>query len=171
MTTTKSAVMGLPIRVRLPCERCGTLHIDRGEFATERHHTHQCEKCGLVWRPAEEDTIGVQFLYDQTKPEQVKITGSWWLPVELSYAELYDRSFQELKATKLIPTEMSHTDRVLANLRKHFHGWATVDFKEATLHFKFISGVKDTVDKINKALSWYGRPEGLASIRVTWNEP
>jgi len=55
------------IRMRLPCEACGELHIDKGEFATKPHHTHQCENCGLVWRPAIEDTIGVKFLWEQSK--------------------------------------------------------------------------------------------------------
>jgi len=55
------------IRMRLPCEACGELHIDKGEFATKPHHAHQCENCGLVWRPAIEDTIGVKFLWEQSK--------------------------------------------------------------------------------------------------------
>lgn len=56
-----------PIRMRMPCENCGTLHIDEGAFATKPHHTHQCEECGLVWRPAIENTVGVKFLWEQSK--------------------------------------------------------------------------------------------------------
>ena len=56
-----------PIRMRLPCESCGRLHIDEGDFATKPHHTHQCEACGLVWRPAEQCTVGVMFLWPQAK--------------------------------------------------------------------------------------------------------
>lgn len=56
-----------PIRMRIRCEMCGTLHIDEGEFATKPHHTHQCEVCGLVWRPAVENTLGVKFLWEQSK--------------------------------------------------------------------------------------------------------
>lgn len=59
--------MSGPVRMRLPCERCGTLHIDRGEFSTRPHHTHQCEECGLVWRPAIVDTVGVRFLWEQSE--------------------------------------------------------------------------------------------------------
>jgi hypothetical protein len=51
-----------PIPMRLTCPGCGALHIDVGVFATKPHHTHACQHCGLVWRPAIVDTVGVQFL-------------------------------------------------------------------------------------------------------------
>ena len=51
-----------PIPMRLVCEDCGVLHLDEGEFATKPHHTHACQHCGLVWRPAVVCTVGVQFL-------------------------------------------------------------------------------------------------------------
>jgi hypothetical protein len=51
-----------PIPMRLHCPECGELHIDVGEFATKRHHTHACQGCGMVWRPAIVATVGVQFL-------------------------------------------------------------------------------------------------------------
>lgn len=51
-----------PIPIRLPCPACGKLHIDEGEFATKVHHTHACQFCGMVWRPAVVPTVGVQFL-------------------------------------------------------------------------------------------------------------
>lgn len=51
-----------PIPMRLPCPSCHALHIDEGEFATKAHHTHACQECGQVWRPATVPTIGVQFL-------------------------------------------------------------------------------------------------------------
>jgi predicted RNA-binding Zn-ribbon protein involved in translation (DUF1610 family) len=51
-----------PIPMRLPCEACGKLHIDVGEFATKPHHTHTCQHCGLTWRPAKEHTVGVQWI-------------------------------------------------------------------------------------------------------------
>lgn len=42
----------------------GHRHVDRGAFATKakRHHTHACQECGIVWRPAIEESVGVQFL-------------------------------------------------------------------------------------------------------------
>jgi hypothetical protein len=52
----------LPIPMRLPCPACSTLHIDEGEFATKPHHTHACQGCGMVWRPAIVPTVGVRFL-------------------------------------------------------------------------------------------------------------
>lgn len=50
------------ISVRLNCPECGELHIDEGEFATKPHHTHACQHCGMVWRPALVNTVGVRFL-------------------------------------------------------------------------------------------------------------
>lgn len=50
------------IPILLWCPECGERHIDAGEFATKSHHTHACQKCGMVWRPAIQPTVGVQFL-------------------------------------------------------------------------------------------------------------
>lgn len=44
------------------CPQCGERHIDAGEFATKPHHTHACQECGHVWRPAIIATVGVNFL-------------------------------------------------------------------------------------------------------------
>lgn len=46
----------------LTCPMCNTRHIEEGEFALKPHHTHACQKCGTVWRPAKVNTHGVQFL-------------------------------------------------------------------------------------------------------------
>lgn len=51
-----------PIPMRLHCPECLALHIDEGEFATKLHHTHACQECGAVWRPAIVNTVGVRFL-------------------------------------------------------------------------------------------------------------
>jgi hypothetical protein len=51
-----------PIPMLLHCPMCGKRHVDRGEFATKSHHTHACQKCGHVWRPAIVHTVGVRFL-------------------------------------------------------------------------------------------------------------
>lgn len=42
----------------------GHRHVDKDAFATKtrRHHTHACQECGIVWRPAIEESVGVQFL-------------------------------------------------------------------------------------------------------------
>ena len=50
------------IPMRLHCPGCHELHIDEGEFATRPHHTHACQHCGNVWRPALVATVGVRFL-------------------------------------------------------------------------------------------------------------
>jgi rubredoxin len=46
----------------LHCPECRHRHIDEGDFAHKVHHTHACQACGLVWRPAIVPTHGVQFL-------------------------------------------------------------------------------------------------------------
>lgn len=51
-----------PLPMILTCPTCGERHVDKGTFATKPHHTHACQHCGMVWRPAVIDTVGVQFL-------------------------------------------------------------------------------------------------------------
>lgn len=51
-----------PIQMLLWCPECGARHIDLGEFAAKPHHTHACQGCGMVWRPAVVPTVGVCFL-------------------------------------------------------------------------------------------------------------
>lgn len=51
---------GIPML--LYCPECGTRHLDEGKWATKPHHTHACQNCGVVWRPAVVDTVGVRFL-------------------------------------------------------------------------------------------------------------
>jgi predicted RNA-binding Zn-ribbon protein involved in translation (DUF1610 family) len=51
-----------PIPMLLWCPACGERHIDRGEFKAKPHHTHACQDCGMVWRPALVPTVGVLFL-------------------------------------------------------------------------------------------------------------
>jgi hypothetical protein len=54
--------LATPIPLRIVCPECGTYHIDEGKFATKPHHTHACQQCGNVWRPAIVNTVGVRFL-------------------------------------------------------------------------------------------------------------
>lgn len=51
-----------PTPMLLWCPECGMRHVDAGEFFHKPHHTHACQGCGMVWRPAVIDTIGVRFL-------------------------------------------------------------------------------------------------------------
>jgi hypothetical protein len=51
-----------PIPMILHCPECMERHIDVGDFATKPHHTHACQYCGMVWRPAIVATVGVRFL-------------------------------------------------------------------------------------------------------------
>lgn len=34
-----------PSKMHLECPKCGTTHIDEGEWATRPHKTHQCQNC------------------------------------------------------------------------------------------------------------------------------
>jgi predicted RNA-binding Zn-ribbon protein involved in translation (DUF1610 family) len=62
--TTSSIIITTadPIPMLLWCPECGERHVDVGEFATKPHHTHACQECGMVWRPALVATVGVRFL-------------------------------------------------------------------------------------------------------------
>ncbi len=63
MANASTTIMdGKGIPMLLFCPGCGGRHIDSGEFAKKSHHTHACQGCGFVWRPALVDTVGVQFL-------------------------------------------------------------------------------------------------------------
>lgn len=62
LVTIVRDLLNAPIPMLLWCPECGNRHIDEGEFATKHHHTHACQHCGIVWRPAIVSTIGVRFL-------------------------------------------------------------------------------------------------------------
>lgn len=51
-----------PIPMIMHCPECHKRHVDQGTFAHKPHHTHACQFCGFVWRPAIVTTVGVQFL-------------------------------------------------------------------------------------------------------------
>lgn len=53
-----------PLPQIMSCPACRKRHIDEGEWETRPHHTHACQHCGFVWRPAVEPTVGVRFLPD-----------------------------------------------------------------------------------------------------------
>jgi endogenous inhibitor of DNA gyrase (YacG/DUF329 family) len=48
-----------PIPVNIKCPECGTEHIDKEEWATRPHKTHQCQQCKHEWRPFEYATVGI----------------------------------------------------------------------------------------------------------------
>lgn len=62
LKTELGAALKPPIPMILNCPQCSARHIDVGEFETKVHHTHACQKCGMVWRPSVTATVGVQFL-------------------------------------------------------------------------------------------------------------
>lgn len=51
-----------PIPMLLWCPMCNKRHIDYGEYGQRPHHTHACQYCGVNWRPAIQNTIGVTYL-------------------------------------------------------------------------------------------------------------
>lgn len=53
---------GVTIPMLLHCPQCGERHIDEQKFEKVAHHTHACQSCGHVWRPAKVNTHGVRFL-------------------------------------------------------------------------------------------------------------
>lgn len=60
---SRLAELSAPIPMILHCPECSYRHVDKGEFAAlKAHHTHACQACGMVWRPAVVPTVGVQFL-------------------------------------------------------------------------------------------------------------
>lgn len=61
MTHWKNTI-GDYVDMILHCPMCHERHIDEGEFKTKQHHTHACQHCGHVWRPAVVPTRGVRFL-------------------------------------------------------------------------------------------------------------
>lgn len=51
-----------PIPLLLHCPQCNERHLDEGIWSDKPHHTHACQECGHVWRPALAFTVGVRFL-------------------------------------------------------------------------------------------------------------
>ncbi len=76
MTTDPLTTRPAPTPMILFCPSCSARHIDAGVFATKPHHTHACQRCGVVWRPAVVDTVGVAFLPGfKDTPEGIVETG------------------------------------------------------------------------------------------------
>lgn len=58
---------GEPVPMILTCIACGARHVDGvaqdgTDWSKKPHHTHSCQTCGVTWRPALVNTVGVQFL-------------------------------------------------------------------------------------------------------------
>ncbi len=56
----KCGTCSIPIPLLLWCPVCHARHID--EEKNRPHHTHACQQCGMLWRPAVHFTRGVRFL-------------------------------------------------------------------------------------------------------------
>lgn len=62
------------IDMLLWCPACGARHYDDGEYSSKLHHTHACQSCGMVWRPAVVFTRGVRFLPGFKNADEVAST-------------------------------------------------------------------------------------------------
>lgn len=55
-----------PIPMLLECPGCGTKHVDapdpERDWTNPPHKSHLCHDCGLIWRPADVCTVGVERL-------------------------------------------------------------------------------------------------------------
>jgi rubredoxin len=89
-----------PIPMLLWCPCCGARHIDRAEFATKVHHTHACQECGHVWRPAIVPTLGVQFLpgFRNEDPEPADPVGALLEQWKKTRGTLWTTQIAELEA-------------------------------------------------------------------------
>lgn len=54
------ARVALPLPIMVNCPICGYRHVDDPGFRP--HKTHECQNCGLCWRPADVPTVGVEKL-------------------------------------------------------------------------------------------------------------
>jgi hypothetical protein len=65
------ATTGVPIPMRLFCPICSKQHIDAPDevagWTNPPHRSHECQKCGWVWRPADVPTIGVSAIKTRGK--------------------------------------------------------------------------------------------------------
>lgn len=77
---------GDPLHALLFCPFCGAQHVDRGEFATRRHHKHLCAACGRLWR-VEPYAVGVEALSGRASLDAHTILHAEVAPVLLGDTE------------------------------------------------------------------------------------
>jgi len=113
------ATAPVPMLLTCPNRRCGKRHIDRGEFATKAHHTHACQFCGHVWRPALGATVGVQFLPGfkdadrMTERSRLEARVADLLVVVRPFAEFY-KGIAASRVGRASPEEEAKAETVLA---------------------------------------------------------
>jgi hypothetical protein len=54
--------MVTPIDMILLCPNCNRQHVDasKGVWDNPPHKSHECQFCGIIWRPADVETNGVK---------------------------------------------------------------------------------------------------------------
>jgi hypothetical protein len=63
-----------PIAMLLFCPRCDAQHVDapqpEKEWYNPPHRSHECQRCGYTWRPADVPTTGVRGLLTRGDRDQ-----------------------------------------------------------------------------------------------------
>lgn len=63
LKTARAELATVPIPMLLFCPRCGEQHLDAPDeakgWANPPHRSHLCHDCGMIWRPCDALTIGV----------------------------------------------------------------------------------------------------------------
>ena len=118
----------LVVDVMLACPKCGRIHIDKPEEATEGkerwanppHRSHLCAHCGTIWRPSDYNTNGVA---------RVKTRGgadTW--PVVVA-AKLDNATVDALRRTNVGSDGLSDQDR--ATHERDLQAWIDAGSPEA----------------------------------------
>lgn len=78
----QSEQLARAIPMVLHCPRCGAQHIDepKGAWTNPPHRSHECQGCGLNWRPADVPTVGVRTVETVGKADNPK---SDWAPLDM----------------------------------------------------------------------------------------
>lgn len=84
-----------PIPMMLFCPACGAQHVDAPDPAQHwdnpPHRSHLCGNCGVIWRPADVETVGVLQIETRSAADTFPKPG-WPLPLPgLFDAPLYER--------------------------------------------------------------------------------
>lgn len=51
-----------PIPALFSCPECKLKHIDKGIWKIKPHKSHLCEKCGHIWKPFDQTSVGCEWL-------------------------------------------------------------------------------------------------------------
>jgi len=169
----------VPIPMILRCPGCGRRHVDEGEWAARPHHTHACQHCGEVWRPAVVDTVGVRFLPGFRDPHR---QGTWverdegysdraWVskdPADYTF-EVYDR----LRNLPNSNNRVAHPSTQVAAARvrhpRAYEPWTREEDRALGDAARARAPVKELVRRFGRSYGAVGaRLERLGLARLYW---